>query len=283
MTQRLVVQHARLDPAVTGEFTRAMGRPPDGSGPRAAIWHEVQPDPAMVRALAERHRVDAGLVPDAIRLADFRLIALDMDSTLITIECIDELADFAGRKAEVAAVTQASMRGELPDFETSLRQRVALLAGLDATALDRVYSERLHLSPGAETLLTAVRAAGLKILLVSGGFTQITDRLRDRLGLDHTRANTLEIADGRLTGRVIGPIVDAAMKRETVLQTCAAIGCSPQQAIVVGDGANDVPMMSVAGVSIAYRAKPVVRAQSTWALDYSGLDAIIGLLDGQPG
>ena len=279
MTHRFVIQHPSLDPATVAEFHALLGRPPDRGDDASAIWERVAVDMSRAGELARRRGVDANLVPMSRRLADFRLIAFDMDSTLITIECIDEIADFAGRKADVAAITEASMRGEIPDFAQSLRQRVALLAGLDEKVLERVYRERLRLSPGADRLLAAVRTAGLKILLVSGGFTYFTDRLSSRLSIDYTRANALEIIDGRLTGQVIGPIVDADLKRETVLETCAAIGCSPAEAIVVGDGANDLKMMAVAGVSVAYRAKPVVRASTTYGIDHNGLDAILGLLD----
>lgn len=278
MTHRLVIQHPGLDAAAVRAFGELLGRPPDREDGAIAIWEGVAVDARAADELAQRHRVDAGLVPMACRLEDFRLIAFDMDSTLITIECIDEIADFAGRKAEVAAITEAAMRGEIRDFSESLRRRVALLEGLDESVLERVYRERLRLSPGVDRLLDTAQAAGLKVLLVSGGFTYFTERLRERLPIDYTRANVLEIRDGRLTGRVLDPIVDARLKRDTVLQTCAAVGCAPEQAIVVGDGANDLEMMAVAGVSIAYRSKPVVRARATWSINFNGLDAILGLL-----
>ena len=193
------------------------------------------------------------------KLADFGLVAMDMDSTLITIECIDEIADFCGLKAEVAAITEASMRGEIKDFNESLTRRVALLKGLDAGALERVYEERLRLSPGAERMLEGARAAGLKTLLVSGGFTFFTERLKTRLGLDYTRANTLEIVDGKLTGKVVGDIVNADEKARTLIDTCEKIGIEPKRAIAMGDGSNDLKMMAEAGLSVAFRAKPVVR------------------------
>ena len=223
-----------------------------------------------------------GIAPP-LRLADYRLIAFDMDSTLINIECVDEIADAVGRKAEVAAITEAAMRGEIRDFKESLRRRVALLEGLDEGALQRVYDERLRLTPGAPVLLDAARAAGLKLLLVSGGFTFFTERLRERLGLDFARANTLEVVGGRLTGRVLGEIVDASGKREAVLEACRSIGCTPGQAVVLGDGANDLEMMALAGVSVAYRAKPVVRAQTTYGLNHCGLDAVVRLFSDAPG
>jgi len=217
-----------------------------------------------------------------LRLADFRLIAFDMDSTLINIECVDEIADAAGRKAEVAAITEAAMRGEIADYKDSLRRRVALLEGVPVTALESVYRDRLRLNPGAETLVSACQRAGLKTLLVSGGFTFFTDRVRDRLKLDFTRSNVLEIADGKLTGRMVdqpwGDICDGAQKRRMLLETCTRLGCTPRQAIVVGDGANDLPMMGEAGLSVAYHAKPRVREQAMVAIDEGGLDRLLELL-----
>lgn len=224
------------------------------------------------------HRLDFTFLDRPLRLADFRLVAMDMDSTLITIECIDEIADMIGVKPQVAAITAAAMRGEL-DFPSALRQRVSLLAGLDEAALQRVYDERLRLSPGAENLLAAVQAAGLKTLLVSGGFTFFTERLQRRLKLDVTLANTLEVRDGKLTGQVLGAIVDADAKAAKVREVCAQIGCEPHQAIVLGDGANDLKMMALAGLSVAFRAKPVVQQQAHVALNHVGLDGVLNLLD----
>jgi phosphoserine phosphatase len=212
------------------------------------------------------------------RLDEFKLLVMDMDSTLITIECIDEIADMQGLKPQVAAITEAAMRGEL-EFRDSLIRRVALLEGLDAGALQRVVDERLQLSPGAERMLASAKAAGLKTLLVSGGFTFFTDRMQARLGLDYTRANTLEIIDGKLTGRVLGEIVDAEAKRRTVESTCTLLGAIPSQAIVMGDGANDLAMMSIAGMSVAFRAKPVVRQKADVALNFVGLDGILALFE----
>ncbi|GMV03593.1 MAG: phosphoserine phosphatase SerB [Burkholderiaceae bacterium] len=272
---RLVVQHPQLCEAAVDAFRAALGRAPTLHLPQLATWEPVTIDGDQVGEIADAVGVDAEIVPLATRLSDYRLIAFDMDSTLITIECIDELADFAGRKAEVAAITEAAMRGEIPDYDESLRRRVALLAGLPESALQRVYDERVRLSPGAEALIVAARAAGLKILLVSGGFRFFTERLAARLHLDFTRSNTLETAGGRLTGRVLGEIVNASVKRRTVEETCAAIGCTPAQAIVVGDGANDLQMMSIAGVSVAYRARPIVRSETTHAINHCGLDAIL--------
>ncbi len=223
-------------------------------------------------------RIDYAFVLPSQRLSDFKLLAMDMDSTLITIECIDEIADMQGLKPQVAAITEAAMRGEI-EFRESLTQRVALLKGLAATSLQRVYDERLKLSPGAEAMLTAARAAGLKTLLVSGGFTFFTDRIKTRLGLDYTHANQLEIIDGKLTGKVVNGIVDADEKKNTVIRVCKELNISPAQAIVMGDGANDLAMMGIAGMSVAFRAKPVVRAKADVALNFVGLDGILALFN----
>jgi phosphoserine phosphatase len=232
---------------------------------------------ARIDAAAFEAGVDACFIEAGRRLADFGLVAMDMDSTLITIECIDEIADMQGLKPQVAEITEAAMRGEL-DFAASLTRRVALLEGLDATALERVYDERLRISMGGEAMLKAVQAAGLKTLLVSGGFTFFTERLQQRLGLDVAHANVLEVANGKLTGRVLGGIVDAEEKMRTVERVCAQYGLAPRQAIVMGDGANDLKMMGIAGLSVAFRAKPVVRAQASVALNFSGLDGLLTIL-----
>ncbi len=232
---------------------------------------------AEVTAYCEAQAFDFGWVPAERRLADFGLLVMDMDSTLITIECIDEIADMQGLKPQVSAITESAMRGEI-DFAESLRQRVALLAGLDESALQRVYDERLQLSPGAETLLAAVQAAGIKTLLVSGGFTFFTERLKPRLGLDYAAANTLEIVGGKLTGRVLGDIVDAQAKADWLNRIRIELKLEQKQVIAMGDGANDLKMMAQAGISIAYRAKPVVRTQARYALSQVGLEGVIPLL-----
>ncbi len=217
-----------------------------------------------------------------LALADFRLIAFDMDSTLINIECVDEIADAVGRKEEVAAVTAAAMRGEIADYKDSLRRRVALLAGVPVAALEEVYNHRLQLNPGAEELVRRCQDAGLKTLLVSGGFTFFTDRLCERLGLDFSRSNQLEIVDGHLTGRMVdqgwGDICDGDEKRRMLLLTCAELGIEPNQAIAMGDGANDLPMMAVAGLSVAHHAKPKVREQAMVAIHSGGLDRLLEVL-----
>ncbi|MEM4986132.1 phosphoserine phosphatase SerB [Collimonas sp. H4R21] len=231
----------------------------------------------LIDAACYGARIDCAWLPAAPKLDDFKLLAMDMDSTLITIECIDEIADMQGLKPQVSAITEAAMRGEL-EFNESLTRRVALLKGLDASALQRVLDERLQLSPGAETMLAAVKAAGLKTLLVSGGFTFFTDHMKAALGLDYSHSNVLEIVDGKLTGKVLGGIVNAEEKKSTVERVCAELGIAPSQAIVMGDGANDLAMMKIAGLSVAFRAKPVVRAQASVALNFVGLDGILPIL-----
>lgn len=218
-----------------------------------------------------------------LALKDFKLIAFDMDSTLINIECVDEIAAAVGKKEEVAAITEAAMRGEIADYKESLRRRVALLRGVTVADMEQVYTERLQLNPGAEALVKACKAAGLKVLLVSGGFTFFTDRVRDRLGIDFTRSNVLEIRSGpncgELTGRMVdqpwGDICDGAEKRKMLLETCAQLGIPPKQAIAMGDGANDLPMMGEAGLSVAYHAKPKVREQAMVQINAGGLDRLL--------
>lgn len=216
--------------------------------------------------------------PD-LKLSNFKLIAFDMDSTLINIECVDEIADAAGRKAEVSAITEAAMRGEIADYKESLRRRVALLKGVSVDSMDEVYHQRLKLNPGAAELVHACKAAGMKVLLVSGGFTFFTDRVRDELGIDYTRSNVLEVKDGLLTGRMVdqpwGDICDGEEKKKMLLETCALLDIAPAQAIAMGDGANDLPMMGVAGLSVAYHAKPKVREQAMVAINEGGLDRLL--------
>lgn len=219
-----------------------------------------------------------------LRWPDYKLAAFDMDSTLINIECIDEIAAVAGRKREVAAITEAAMRGEITDFKDSLRRRLALLRGVPASALHTVYADRLRFNPGVERFVQACRGAGLKTLLVSGGFTYFSDRVRDRLQLDFARSNTLEIEAGVLTGKLVqrpwGDIVDGAEKRRVVLELCELLGIAPAQAIAVGDGANDLPMMEAVGLSVAYHAKPKVAARANISITAGGLDTLVGLFGG---
>jgi phosphoserine phosphatase len=226
-----------------------------------------------------RAGLDFGFIPENRRLSDMGLLAIDMDSTLISIECIDEIADLAGVKAEVSAITAAAMSGDI-DYAESLRRRVGLLRGLDQDALARVYDERLLLSPGAETMLTAMRRAGVKTLLVSGGFSFFTERLKTRLRLDYSIANVLDIEGGRLTGRVIGDIVDAQAKAAKLREVRDELGLATERVVAIGDGANDLAMMAEAGVSIAYRAKAVARGKADYALDHVGLKGVLNLFAG---
>jgi phosphoserine phosphatase len=225
-------------------------------------------------------------LPQALKLSDYKLIAFDMDSTLINIECVDEIADAAGRKAEVAAITEAAMRGEITDYKASLRARVALLKGVTVAHMEEVYTQRLQLNPGAAALVAACKKAGLKVLLVSGGFTYFTDRIRERLGIDFARSNVLEVESGptcgTLTGRMVdqpwGDICDGAEKRRTLLEVSTLLGIAPAQCIAMGDGANDLPMMGVAGLSVAYHAKPAVREKAHVAINSGGLDRLLEVL-----
>ena len=216
------------------------------------------------------------------RLSDYKLIAFDMDSTLITIECIDEIADIAGKKSEVSAITEAAMRGEITDYKDSLRQRMALLKGVPMADIERVLQERLQFSPCAKTLVDAAHTAGLKVLLVSGGFTYFANHVKAQLGIDFVRANILEAQDGKLTGGLVeqswGDICDGEEKRSTVLGLASLMGISPEQVIAVGDGSNDLPMMRAVGLSVAYHAKPRVRTEAKIAINQGGLDRLLEIL-----
>lgn len=279
--QIIVQKQPALDTETINAISAQLQQAPvEHPTPGLARWRAEPQSPAVFDDWAERFGVDAANVPNGLRLADFRLLAIDMDSTLVTMETLDEIADMAGLKAEVAAITEAAMRGEIKDFSESLTRRMALLKGVGEDLIERVYQERLHLSPGAEILLAAAKAAGLKTMLISGGFTHFTERLKARLGFDYAFANQFDIANQRLTGRVLGPIVDAAFKARAVQQCCQDIGCPPSQAIAIGDGANDLGMMSVAGLSVGYHAKPVVREKATWSVRKGGLDVVVGWFGG---
>ena len=269
---------------------------PDAAAPGVAALAELSGATACVRASAtawrlrgatrregvaewcDAHRLDCAWVPEGRRFKDLKLLAIDMDSTLITIECIDEIGGFIGKQDEIAAITAQAMRGEI-DYPASLRRRVALFAGLHEDVLQDVLDEKLRLSPGAEQLVAHCKRHGVKLLLVSGSFSFFTERLKERLGLDETLSNVLEIDNGKLSGRVLGTIVDGDAKAAKFRQMAQRLGAARERTVAVGDGANDLKMMAEAGTSIAYRAKPVVRAKATYSLNHSGLDGILNLFD----
>ena len=231
-----------------------------------------------VAPLCEARRIDHAWMEEGRRFADLKLVAMDMDSTLITIECIDELGAFAGKKLEIAAITEQAMRGEI-EYRESLRRRVKALAGVEESSLLHVYQDRLKLTSGAEQLIAACKKHGVQLLLVSGGFTFFTERLKQRLGLDHTISNVLEVRNGKLTGELVGEIVDADAKASKFAQVAKQLGADKSQTVAIGDGANDLKMMALAGTSVAFRAKPVVRAEASCALSWTGLDGVVNLFE----
>jgi phosphoserine phosphatase len=247
----------------------------EGIGNNAFRLHDYKSKDGVAEYCANA-KLDFAFIAQPRKLSDFGLVAMDMDSTLITIECIDEIADLQGIKPQVATITASAMRGEI-EYHESLRRRLALLAGMDEAALQRVYDERLKLSPGAGRMLERVRSLGINTLLVSSGFSFYTERLKHRLSLDYTLSNTLEIKSGKLTGKVLGPIVDAQAKAAKVRELRDALRLTREQVIAFGDGANDLAMMAEAGVSIAYHAKPIVRGKATYCFDYAGLDGLLNL------
>ena len=220
--------------------------------------------------------LDFAFVEQTAPLGDFGLVAMDMDSTLLAIESIDEIADMHGVKPQVSEITLRTMRGEIV-FAESLRQRTALLQGLDQDALQRVYDERVQLSPGAEKMLQHMKSAGLKTMVISGGFTFFTDRIKTKLGFDYTAANTLEIVNGKLTGKVLGEIIGAQGKADVLKRVREELGLKREQVIAIGDGANDLKMLEEAGVGIAYHAKPIVQTKATYAINHVGLDGVVNL------
>lgn len=235
---------------------------------------QVTENRAFTAEFCEARQIDWAFVTPGLRLSDIGLVVMDMDSTLINIECIDEIADMLGIKPQVSEITESAMRGEI-DFRESLTRRVKLLTGLDEEALDRVYQQRLRLNPGAETMLARLHAAGAKSLLISGGFTYFTHRLQERLSLTHTIANTLGVHDGQLTGEVVGDIIDANAKFNNLVHWREKLGLRREQVIALGDGANDLKMLAEAGMGIAYHAKPIVRQQAQFSLTFVGLDGLL--------
>lgn len=246
------------------------------------IFRLVHADESLKADVAEycsNANLDFGFVPENRKLSNFGLVVMDMDSTLITIECIDEIADMAGLKAQVSLITESTMRGEI-DFQESLRQRVTLLAGLPVSALEKVYVERLTLSPGGAQFLTSIKSAHIKTLLVSGGFTFFTERLKTKLNLDFAISNLLEIKNDKLTGRISGEIIDAEAKKSALIKIRDQLAIEKDQVVAIGDGANDLKMLSEAGISIAYRGKPIVQAHTDYAINHVGLDGALPFLGG---
>jgi len=278
-TQNLVIQ----SPALSGELIEHAAAVAEASGVQrlgtsAARILGVNTEASIreeVRLWGERVNVDCAYVTAGAKLTDCKVLAMDMDSTLINIECIDEIAAFGGVKEQVASITEAAMRGEIKDFSESLMRRVAFLKGLPTEVLQAVYEQKLRLNPGAEQLVKTAHQAGLKVLLVSGGFTFFTENLKNLLSLDASHANILEESDGILTGQVKGRILDAQGKADTLQAFAHALEAKPEQIIAIGDGANDLNMLGLAGYSVAYRAKPVVRAQARYALNFAGLDGVL--------
>ena len=272
----LVAQGPGATPENAGEILRRSGAASLELVGEAAYRLRDASNRAEVGPWCAARAIDCAWMPGELRLTDLKLVAIDMDSTLITIECIDELGDAAGRRAEIAAITEAAMRGEI-DFSESLRRRVRLLTGVEESALERVYDEKLRLSPGAGRLVAGCKAAGIRLLLVSGGFSFFTERLRTRLGLDYALSNTLEIRAGRLTGTLAGKVVNARAKAERLRAVTREIGARRAQTLAIGDGANDLPLMAEAGMSVAFRGKPVARDFADFALDHAGLDGVLNL------
>ncbi|MBE0439455.1 MAG: phosphoserine phosphatase SerB [Gammaproteobacteria bacterium] len=273
---RLILQGSHLNRDVVEQISIKV----DGKISRDSAYAIIDTDKAdliELDVLRNQYNVDINIIPADFDVEQTRFFVTDMDSTLINIECVDEIADFINVKPQVADITEAAMRGEI-DFETSLRQRVSLLKGLDVTALEAVYQQRLQLNPGAEVMLKSLQQHGIKTALVSGGFTFFTQRLKQRLGLDFTMANVLAEDNGKLTGEVVGEVCGAKAKADFLLEHCDKLGILPKQVVAIGDGANDLLMMDQAGLSVAYHAKPKVQQQAKTALNYCGLEGVLGLL-----
>ena len=278
-TYNLVVQ----SPALTSDLIEQAAAIAEASGverigttaARLLAVNDSADTRAEILTWGERSLADTAYVAAGSRLRDCKVLAMDMDSTLINIECIDEIAAFGGVKEQVASITEAAMRGEIKDFSESLTRRVAFLKGLSSDVLQSVYDQKLRFNPGAEQLVATAKQAGLKVLLVSGGFTFFTEKLKARIGLDAAHANVLGSENGLLTGQVVGRILDAQGKADTLRAFAKDCGATADQIIAIGDGANDLKMLGLAGYSVAYRAKPVVRAQAKFALNVAGLDGVL--------
>ncbi len=272
-----LIHSAELNSEQRATLSERLGGEPRPCGSHFRLQHDNALDHTALEALRAELHLDINTLPSDFDPARVGLLITDMDSTLISIECVDEIADFVGVKPQVAAITEAAMRGEI-DFEASLRRRVALLEGLNTAALQRVYDERLRLNPGAEELIAGLKARDIKLALVSGGFTFFTDRLKARLALDFTLANILAEKDGKLLGTVEGAIVGAEAKATYLTALCHELDIHPAQVVAMGDGANDLKMLAAAGLGVAYHAKPAVRAQADAALHHRGLDAVLDML-----
>ena len=279
MTTTLIIQGPQTTPAQVRQLAASLSATLEQRGDSYRLDLPARLDNMQLQQLRADHPYDINQLPDGFDPSQIRLLVTDMDSTLINIECIDEIADFLNLKPRIAEITESAMRGEI-DFETSLRRRISLLIGLDDSALHHVYQQRLQPNPGAREMLTGLKARGIQTALVSGGFTYFTERLKQRLGLDYTLANVLAFdAHGKLSGLGNEVIVGAERKAQFLLELCNELDISPQQTIAMGDGANDLKMMAVAGLSIAYHAKPAVQQQADCALNHCGLDGVLGLLD----
>lgn len=278
--QLIVLGAAPLQASVLDALARRLETPPPQrvSDTAAAFVLDARPRD-WVHAQCQALGLDSALIARPRALADYRLMAFDMDSTLINIECIDELADLVGKKHEVAELTEQAMQSGAVDYDTSLRLRTRLLAGLPTDAFAALYAERVRFSPGAAALIAAARKAGLKTAIVSGGFDYFTGRVRAELGVDVDYSNQLAVRDGRLTGEITGTLINADVKAAHVSRLCAELGVPTTDAIVVGDGSNDRKMMALAGLSVGFRPKPVLRQQLDVVLDHLGLDVLPRLLD----
>ncbi len=279
MSQLVIYSSDKLPPVpLVSALCEALGSTRMSERGNRIAWTGLnQPNPdlkANTIEICAQFSVDCAWLADGTKMSDYALLAMDMDSTLITIECIDEIADYCGKKDQVSAITEAAMRGEITDYDLSLRLRVALLKGLSVKALEAVYHDRLRLSRGANQLIKTAKQNGLKTLLVSGGFNYFTQRVQQQLGLDFVRSNELEIVDGKLTGDLVGDIVNAQTKAIEVKARCAQLGVPSTKTIAIGDGANDMKMMAVSGFSVAYHAKPVLHSRTSAAIHYGGLETL---------